>query len=70
MVIQAGSTQRESVIHARTLLEQVGVQVFGVILVKVRDYLPRTKYLYRYHYFHDYYHYQKYYRGQTEPGEA
>ncbi|MBI4577484.1 MAG: CpsD/CapB family tyrosine-protein kinase [Planctomycetes bacterium] len=67
LVVQAGATQRESVHHARSLLEQVGVQVLGIVLAKVRDYLPRSKYLYRYHYYHDYYNYYKYYREPEEP---
>lgn len=55
MAVKANATQRESVEHAQSMLEQVKINIVGVVLTQMRNYIPR--YLYRYQYYHDYYHY-------------
>ncbi len=58
LVIKAGATQREAVLHARSLLEQAGCTVDGIVLTQRKEYLPR--YFYRYQYYRDYsYYYHK-----------
>jgi capsular exopolysaccharide synthesis family protein len=53
IVVEAETTQRESIEHAIGLMEQTKVRILGFILNRMRFYLP--KYLYRYQYYHDYY---------------
>jgi len=61
IVVRAGVTQRESVEHGKTILEQADVRLLGMVLNHVRFYIPR--YLYRYQYYQDYY-YRYYYGGE------
>ncbi|MFH1023268.1 MAG: CpsD/CapB family tyrosine-protein kinase [Planctomycetota bacterium] len=69
VVVEAETTQRESIEHAIGLLQQAKIRILGFILNRVHFYLPR--YLYRYQYYHDYYYryYQGVYSRDEEPGE-
>ncbi len=58
MVIRSLRTQRESILHAITGLQEVGVSVIGIVMTFMRYLLPR--YLYRYQYYQGYYAYQSY----------
>jgi capsular exopolysaccharide synthesis family protein len=51
LVVKAGSTQREAVTHAKSLLEQGGCALDGLILTQRRKYPP--KYFQRYQYYRD-----------------
>jgi len=53
MVLQAGRTQREVIVHAETRLRQSGGKILGYVVTNVEFHLPQ--YLYRY--VHDYGHY-------------
>lgn len=46
MVIKAGRTQRQLVIHARNLLQQAKVKILGYVMTHIEYHLPQ--YLYRY----------------------
>jgi len=67
LVVKAGQTQRESVEHARTILDQAAVPIVGSVLSHVKNVLPR--FLYRYQYYHDYHYYYTYGRQETKEGE-
>ncbi|MBN2712792.1 MAG: CpsD/CapB family tyrosine-protein kinase [Planctomycetes bacterium] len=53
MVIRCLKTQRESITHAINSMNEVGVEVIGVILTFMKYFLPN--YLYRYQYYHGQY---------------
>lgn len=62
LVVKAGSTQREAIVHAKSLLEQAGCMLNGLILTQRKEYLP--KYFHRYQYYRDYHYY--YYSKPSE----
>ena len=53
MVLQAGRTQREVIVHAETRLRQSGGKILGYVVTNVEFHLPQ----YPYRYVHDYGHY-------------
>jgi capsular exopolysaccharide synthesis family protein len=63
LVIRCEHTQRETIQGATNLLEQIGINVLGVILTHMRQIIP--KYFYRYQYYQGYY-YDAYYADVPE----
>lgn len=66
LVVKCSSTQRESILHTKNFVQQLGIKVPGVILTQMKFYIPR--YFYRYHYYQDYYYY--YYQKQVGEEEV
>jgi len=58
VIVRCLQTQRESIQHAISGLQNLGVNVIGVVLTFMRYFIPR--YLYRYQYYHGYGYYHSY----------